>query len=282
MNNRIHPCLWFDGNGKEAADFYTGIFENSRITIDTPMVVMFEIEGKKIMALNGGPTYKLNPSISFYVSCESVEEIDEYYNKLIDGGMAMMALDKYPWSERYGWVADKFGTTWQLILHPEHALNQKISSAFLFTGSMFGHAAEAMKKYTSIFPNSKILAENLYPDGDPQIAGKLMFGQFSIDNEVFVAMDGPGEHKFQFNEAYSLVVECDDQDELDKYWTKLTEGGEEVQCGWLKDEFGVAWQILPKILPSLLTDPEKSKRVMVEVQKQIKLDIQKLVDAAWG
>lgn len=279
MNNRIHPCLWFDGTAKAAAEFYTGIFKNSRIITNTPLVVMFEIEGKKIMGLNGGPMFKLNSSISLYVSCESTDEINETYHKLMEGGSAMMQLDKYPWSERYAWVADKFGMTWQLILDAKHPPEQKISSAFLFTGSQFGNGAAAMKKYISVFPDSKVFDENIYPEGDPQTAGKLMFGQYSLDNEIFVAMDGPGEHQFKFNEAFSLVVECDDQAELDGYWTSLTENGEESRCGWLKDEFGVSWQILPKVLPELLKDPEKSKRVMAEVMKQIKLDIQKLVDA---
>ena len=116
MQHNIYPCLWFDGNAKEAATFYCSIFNNSTITTDNGMVVMFEIEGKKVMGLNGGPIFSINPSISFFVTCESHEEIENIWNKLMVGGTAMMALDKYPWGEKYGFVKDTFGMTWQLII----------------------------------------------------------------------------------------------------------------------------------------------------------------------
>src|SRR3954453_4462444 len=134
MNNEIFPCLWFDGKAKEAAEFYCNVFGNSRITTDTPMVVQFQIEGKKLMGLNGGPMFKINPSISLFVTCETNEEIDDVYKQLFEGGNAMMPLDKYPWSEKYAWVIDKFGMTWQLMLGklPEGA--QKIITSFLFVG----------------------------------------------------------------------------------------------------------------------------------------------------
>lgn len=116
MNNKLQPCLWFDGQAKNAATFYCSIFSNAKIVVDTPMVVKFEIAGKMIMGLNGGPMFRINPSISFFVTCTSTEEIEQTWEKLMDGGKAMMPLDKYPWSEKYGWLVDKFGMTWQLIL----------------------------------------------------------------------------------------------------------------------------------------------------------------------
>jgi predicted 3-demethylubiquinone-9 3-methyltransferase (glyoxalase superfamily) len=279
MNNKIHTCLWFNGQGKAAAEFYCSIFPNSQITTDTPMVVNFEIEGKNVMTLNGGEQYKMNPAVSFYVSCESVEQIDNYYSRLIDGGTALMPLDKYAWSERYGWVNDKFGTSWQLILDTSGNIKQKIATALLFTGSQYGKAAEAMDHYTSVFPGSKIHTKQLYPAGDPAMEGKLLYGEFSLSNELFIAMDGPGEHAFQFDPGNSIVVECDRQDEIDHYWEKLTAGGKEVQCGWLEDKFSVSWQIIPAITGRLLSDPERRKRVMEVVQKSIKLNIQEMQDA---
>ena len=140
MNNSIYPCLWFDGQAKEAATFYCSIFPNSKITADNPMVVMFEINGKKIMGLNGEP-------------------------------------------------------------------------------------------------------------------------------------------RFTFNEAVSFVVDCDTQEEIDHYWNKLTEGGAESMCGWLKDKFGVSWQIVPTILGGLMSDPEKSPRVIQAFMQMKKFEIQKLLDA---
>jgi len=279
MNNHIFPCLWFDGKAKEAAEFYCTVFKNSKVTVDTPMVVQFEIEGKKLMGLNGGPVFTINPSISMFVTCETNEEIERIYNKLFEGGSALMPLDKYPWSEKYAWVADKFGMTWQLMLGtlPEGA--QKIITSFLFVGEQCGKAYDAIKHYTSIFPNSEIYHAETYKAGEEQPEGNLKFGHFSLDNEMFAAMDGTGNHNFKFNEGVSIMVECDTQNEIDMYWAKLTEGGAESQCGWLKDKFGVSWQIVPKVLGSLMQDPAKAQRVMAEVMKMKKLDLQKMVDA---
>lgn len=279
MNNNIFPCLWFDGNAKEAADFYCTVFSNSKVTTDTPMVVQFEIEGKKLMGLNGGPMFTINPSISLFVTCETDEETGRIYKKLIEGGKAMMPLDKYPWSEKYGWVVDKFGMTWQLMLGKLPAGAKKIVTSFLFVGEQYGRAQEAIKHYTSIFPNSATFYLELYKAGEEQPEGNLKFGHFALDNEMFAAMDGTGNHNFTFNEGVSITVECETQEEIDDYWTKLTEGGNESQCGWLKDKFGVSWQIVPKALGRLMTDPAKAQRVMAEVMKMKKLDIQTLVNA---
>jgi len=279
MNNNIFPCLWFDGKAKEAADFYCSIFSNSKVTVNTPMVVQFEIEGKKLMGLNGGPMFKINPSISLFVTCHTNEEIEDVYNKLVEGGSAMMALDKYPWSEKYAWVVDKFGMTWQLMLGNVPEGGQKITTSFLFVGELCGKAQEAMKHYTSIFPNSAINYAEYYKVGEEQPEGNLKFGSFSLNNEMFAAMDGPGNHNFTFNEGVSLMVECQTQEEVDNYWNKLTEGGQESQCGWLKDKFGVSWQIVPKALGRLMSDPSRAQRVMAKVMGMKKLDIQTLENA---
>jgi predicted 3-demethylubiquinone-9 3-methyltransferase (glyoxalase superfamily) len=278
MNNNIFPCIWFDGNAKEAADFYCTVFNHSRITVSSPMVVQFELEGKKIMGLNGGPMFTINPAMSLFVTCETKEEIERIYNKLFDGGKAMMALDKYPWSEQYAWVVDRFGMTWQLTVGNLAEGAQKIITSFLFVGDQFGKGQEAIQQYTSIFPNSSVSHLEINK-GQPETEGSLLFGHFVLNNELFAAMDGPGVHDFKFNEAVSLMVECDTQEEIDNYWTKLTEGGNESRCGWLKDRFGVSWQIVPKVLGSLMTDGARAQRVMAEVMKMKKLDIETLVSA---
>jgi predicted 3-demethylubiquinone-9 3-methyltransferase (glyoxalase superfamily) len=279
MKNVIYPCLWFDGNAKAAADFYCSIFNRSKIIDDTQMVVRFEIDGKLIMGLNGGPMYKINPSISLFVTCETNEEIETIWNKLIEGGSAMMPLDEYPWSKKYGWVVDKFGMTWQLMLGELPADGQKIIPCLLFVGDQYGRAEEAVKQYTSIFPNSEKRRLEIYEAEEPQLEGKLKFGDFTLQNELFAAMDGFGEHKFQFSEGLSLVVECETQDEIDTYWDKLTEDGSESQCGWLKDRFGLSWQIVPTILSKLMADPEKAPRVLQAFLKMKKFDIETLLKA---
>ena len=274
MNNTIHPCIWFDGNANEAATFYCSIFKNSAITADTPMVVNFELMGKKFMGLNGGPMFKINPAISIFVYCKTTAETDEVYNRLADGGEPLMAIGKYDWSERYGWIKDKFGLTWQVMVSPE----EKICPSLLFTGDKFGKAEEAINFYTTVFDNSAVNAMHHYPAETP-FAGKVLFSDFNLDQYNIAAMDGPGEHAFTFNEAVSFVVECQNQQEIDYYWNKLTEGGQESQCGWLKDQFGISWQIVPAILGKLMSDPEKAPRVMQAFMQMKKFDIEKLIQA---
>lgn len=279
MNNSIYPCLWFDGKAKEAASFYCSIFNNSTITVESPMVVKFKIEGKTIMGLNGGPMFKINPSISLFVTCQSTEEIETTWNKLIEGGVAMMALNNYPWAEKYGWLVDKFGMTWQLMLGELPANGQKITVSLLFANEQYGKARQAIETYTAIFPGSQINMLQLYEAGEGQPAGNVKFAHLSLNNEMIAVMDGPGDHQFKFNEGVSLVVECEKQEEIDYYWNKLTEGGKESRCGWLVDKFGVSWQIIPAIIGSLMADPEKVPRVMQAVMKMKKLDIETLINA---
>jgi len=280
MTNQIYPCLWFDGKAKEAAEFYCSIFSNSKITTDSAMVVKWEIEGTTIMGLNGGPMFSINPSISLFVTCDSAEETERIWNRLIEGGSAMMALDKYPWSEKYGWVADKFGMTWQIMQGILPAGMSKIIPSFLFAGEQYGRAVEAITNWTSIFPNSKAHELMLYQEGEPQPPGNLKFGHFTLNNTLFAAMDGIGDHKFKFNEGVSLVVECETQEQIDNYWNKLTgDGGKESMCGWLADKFGVSWQIVPKTIGKIMMDPEKGPRAMQALMKMKKLDIATLENA---
>lgn len=279
MTNQIHPCLWFDGKAKEAAELYCSVIKNSKITTDTPMVVMFELNGKKIMGLNGGPMFKINPSISLFILADTIDETNEIWNKLEKDSMkVLMPIDKYPWSERYGWLQDKFGMTWQIMVADSGDAGLKITPSMLFTGKQFGRAEEAVKFYSSVFNNSSTDVMLLYPEGDAN-AGKVMFSEFKLDKYPIIAMDGPGEHEYSFNEGVSFVVNCDTQEEIDHYWNKLTEGGEESMCGWLRDKFGVSWQIVPAMIGKLMADPEKGKRVMQEILKMKKLDIKTLENA---
>ena len=281
MNNNIHPCLWYDGNAKAAADFYCSLFPGSKITADTPMVVNFEINGQKFMGLNGGPMFKFNPSISFFVISESDEEINELYKQLSEGGMVMMPLDKYDWSERYAFVQDRFGLAWQIMKTDYSNVGQKITPCFLFVGNSFGKAEAAVKFYAEVFPQSSINGIKLYEENEGPAAGTVKHSQFSLDNKVFMAMDGFGEHKFAFNEAISFVVECKDQAEIDYYWDTLTaNGGKESQCGWLKDKFGISWQIIPTILGKLMSNPATAQKVMAAFMKMTKFDIAALEKAA--
>jgi predicted 3-demethylubiquinone-9 3-methyltransferase (glyoxalase superfamily) len=273
MSNNIHPCLWYDGNARAAADFYCSIFQNSRITAENPMVVNFELCGQKFMGLNGGNQFKFNPSISFFVICETDDEIEELWKKLSENGKVMMPLDTYNWSEKYGFVQDKFGLAWQIMKGKYSDVNQKITPCFLFVGTQYGNAEKAVHFYTSLFQHSSINGILLYGEGEEQPAGKVKHSQFILDEKVFMAMDGLGNHQFAFNEAISFVVECSNQQEIDYFWNTFTEAGQESRCGWLKDEFGVSWQIIPAIMGQLMNTPEKIKKIMQVVMPMKKLDI---------
>ncbi len=279
MKNQIYPCLWFDNQAQTAAKFYCSTFSNSKIIVESSLAVQVEIEGERILCMNGGPMFKITPSISMFVTCQTDEEIENLWLRLSDGGSAMMPLDKYPWREKYAWVADKFGMTWQLFLGELSPGQQKIIPLMLFVGEQFGRAEQAINTYTSIFKPSGIEHLELYGEGEPSPKGTLKFGRFSLNNDQFAAMDGFGDHQFGFNEAVSLVVECETQEEIDYFWNKLTEEGSEVQCGWLRDKYGISWQIVPKILGQLMSDPEKGKRVMQEILKMTKLDIHTMLNA---
>ncbi len=278
MKNLIHPCLWFNGQAKAAAQLYCSLFKNSSITADTPLVVKFELEGSEFMALNGGPEFKINPSISVFVLCESLEETNTLWQKLIEGGKALIPIDKYDWSERYGWLQDRFGLTWQISLNGDAPIQQKIRSCMLFTRERFGMAEKALNFYTSVFEHSSTDLLMHYHEGTEH-AGKVLYSEFKLNQQNLIAMDGPGVHDYTFNEGVSFVVECESQEEIDYYWEKLTKGGEESMCGWLKDQFGVSWQIVPAILGGLMSDPEKAPKVMQAFLKMKKFDIETLLKA---
>ncbi len=279
MKYPIYPCLWFDGKAKEAAEFYCSVFESTKITAESPIVVTFDSAGQKFMCLNGGPHFTINPSISFFVTCKTLREIDNTWKKLLDGGSVLMPIDKYEWSEKYGWLQDKFGVSWQLSLSKTEGVEQKFTPSLMFTGPQAGKAEKAIEFYTSVFENTSVTGILRYADKDPDVEGTVKHAQFKLNKQVFMAMDSSLPHSFGFNEGISLVVECETQDEIDYYWEKLSAVPEAEQCGWLKDQFGVSWQIIPDILEKLMNDPEKSERVIQAFMQMKKFDIETLVNA---
>lgn len=272
---KISPHLWFDKEAVQAAEFYTGLIENSKIKDITTLqntpsgtaeTVTIELAGQEFMLLSAGPLFKFNPSISFIIACKTIEEVDSLWNKLADGGTELMPLDSYDFSEKYGWIEDKFGVSWQLIYVDDYGAmdTQKITPTLLFTGDQCGKADEAISYYTSVFSNSKIGDIYRYgPDEEPDKEGTVKHAGFVIEGQEFAAMDSALAHAFNFNEAISFIVYCKTQKEIDYYWDKLSAVPEAEQCGWLKDKFGVSWQIIPTAMKEMMKtkDPEKMKRV---------------------
>jgi predicted 3-demethylubiquinone-9 3-methyltransferase (glyoxalase superfamily) len=160
----------------------------------------------------------------------------------------------------------------------QESIMQKISPFLWFDNQ----AEEAAKFYASIFRNSRIGRIARYGDAGPGPKGSVMTVEFQLDGQDFVALNGGPE--FKFTEAISLSVLCRTQDEIDEFWQKLTQGGEEVQCGWLKDKYGLSWQIVPEVLPKMMSDPDpqKTNRVMEAVLKMKKFDIATLENAYSG
>jgi len=279
MKGPIYPCLWFDGQAKAAADAYVEAFADARITSEGSMVVTCTLDGQKLMGLNGGPMYKPNPSISLYTTCDSADEVERAWAVLSDGGKVLMPLDSYPWSSKYGWVQDRFGISWQLALGRKKDVGQKIAPMLMFTGDQAGRAEQAVRFYTSVFAPSSIVGIKRYGPNEADKEGTVNHAQFWLGQQVFMAIDSSFPHGFSFSEGISLVVTCESQQEIDGYWTQLTDGGQESQCGWLKDRFGVSWQVVPSILAELLADKARAPRVTQAFLEMKKLDIATLLNA---
>ena len=281
MKQEITPCLWFNAQAKEAAALYCSVFANAKITSQSPIVTEINVSGQSITLLDGGPMYQPNPSISFYYICETEQEFDNIWNAFSKEGSVMMPADKYPWSEKYGWIADKFGISWQLGVGEISEVGQKITPCLLFTGDQYGRADEAIAFYSSIFKDPKVDGILRYgADELPDREGKVKHAQIALNDQKFMLMESAGPHNFTFSEGVSLTIHCKTQEEIDYYWEKLTESGEESMCGWLKDKFGVSWQIIPTILGKLMTDPAKAGKAAQAFMAMRKLNIEQIVQAS--
>lgn len=272
----IYPCIWTNQSAKEAAEFYVSIFPEASIQESNPLVTSWRAGNSKFMLLNGGPEFTPSPTLSFYSEFPEVGSVEKLWEKLVEDGKALMPLGTYPWSEKYGWVQDRYGVSWQLTAHPEAPPYGNYSPAMMFTGRNFGKAEEALNFYTSIVPDSLTKFISRYGEDSPSQTGKINHAQFTLGKQLFVAMDSGLDHGFQFSEGISLVIPCENQDEIDYYWEKLTLRGEEGQCGWLKDQFGVSWQIVPDSLGKLIASPIKGPTVIQAFLKMKKINIEKL------
>lgn len=274
---KITPHLWFDKEAVEAAEFYVSIFDDSKINFktqirDTPSGdcdwVGFRIMGYEFMAISAGPLFKINPSISFHIKCGTVEEVDELWGKLIGGGTVLMDLGEYPFSRRYGWIQDKYGVSWQIIL-AEDSSGQRIAPVLMFTREVCGKAEEAVDFYASVFPDAKAQILAHYAKGEePDKEGTVKYAYLALYGQEFGVMDSARSHDFSFNEAVSLVINCKNQEEIDYLWDTLSAVPEAEQCGWIKDKYGVSWQIVPENMDILVSkNPEKTTPAMLQMKK---------------
>jgi len=272
---KITPCLWFNGNSEEAANLYCSAFDDAKITARSPFVIGMNLSGQSITLLDGGPKYQPNPSISFFYICETEKELDRIWNAFVKEGTVMMPVDSYHWSKKYGWVTDKFGVSWQLSLGKLEDVGQKLTPCLMFVGKQLGQAEEALQYYSSVFKISKTDGI-LYNEKNKKL---VQHAQFALLGQKFMVMDSEDDHKFNFSEGVSLTIHCETQEEIDYYWNTFTQGGQESMCGWLKDKFGVSWQIIPTVLDTLMSDPEKAGKAAKAFLAMRKLDIEQIVQA---
>ncbi len=294
MSAIITPCLWFDQQAEEAAKFYTSIFKNGKIGAnayyseggmmpkDTVMTVKFQLAGQNLIALNGGPYFKFTPATSFFVGCENIEEFDKLWQEFSEGGSVLMEAEAMqPFFEKFGWLQDKYGLSWQL---GTCGIPQYITPYLLFVGKECGRAEEAINFYRSVFDTSSLESIVRYGKTEKEIEGSVQHASFLLNGQAFMAADSGWEHPFTFTEAVSFYVYCQTQDEIDRYWELLSDGGEKGQCGWLKDKFGISWQIVPADLEKMMSseNSEKVKRVTKAMLEMTKLDINTLQRAFNG
>ncbi|KAF0218476.1 MAG: 3-demethylubiquinone-9 [Geobacteraceae bacterium] len=291
---KITPHLWFDKEAKEAAGFYASLFPDSKVTNittlhDTPSgacdVVSFELSGQPFMAISAGPLFKFNPSVSFHVKGRTKDEVDTLWNKLAIGGTVLMELGAYPFSEKYGWIQDKYGLSWQLMFVGENEIKQKITPVLLFVGNVCGKAEEAVIFYASVFKDTRADILARYGKGEePDKEGTVKYAAFTLLGQEFGAMDSAHEHKFSFNEAISFIIPCETQDEIDYYWEKLSAVPEAEQCGWLKDKYGLPWQVSPAVMGEMMKNGtrEQIDRLTQAFLPMKKFDIAALKRAYMG
>ncbi len=296
MNQKITSHLWYDKEAKEAARFYTSVFKDSRIKDITTLhsvsgptgdtdIVTIDLLGQEFTLISAGPLFKFNPSISFLVYCKTREEVDELWGELSKGGSALMDLGTYPFSERYGWTQDKYGLSWQLMFAGDLAIRQRIIPTLMFVGNVVGKAEEAINFYVSVFHDAKIDNVLRYGEGEePDVEGTVKHASFTLEGEEFAAMDSARPHNFSFNEAISLIVHCETQEETDYYWKLLSADPKAELCGWLKDKFGISWQVVPNAMGEMMRDKDENKlaRVTEAFLKMKKLDIETLRKAYRG
>ena len=285
---KIASHLWFDKEAKEAAEFYTSIFKDSRVKNTTTLhntpsgsvdIVTIGVAGQEFMLISAGPLFKFNPSVSFLVACKTKEEVDALWKKLSERGVALMELGEYPFSERYGWTEDRYGLSWQVMFMGDREMKQNITPTLMFVGDVCGNAEKAIHFYASVFRRSQVGDILRYgKGGEPDKEGTIKHAAFTLEGQEFAAMDSARAHNFAFNEAISFMVYCDSQEEIDYYWGKLSAVPAAEQCGWLKDRYGLSWQIVPTVMDEMLKakDRKKVARVTEAFLKMKKFDIEAL------
>ncbi len=309
MAQRIIPNIWCNGTAEETGEFYARAFSAARLSAVSevesrypteglldfqkplagePLTVSVQIEGTRLILVNAGPEFSPNPSVSFMLNFDPLmfgedeslarERLTELWRELGVEGTELMPLGEYPFSSLYGWVQDRYGVSWQLMLtNPEGEPRPFVIPALMFDGVSQDRAAEAADFYVSVFATTPGGSEvgNRSPYGEPTGnagAEALAFGEFRIGEQWFMAADNGSGNDFGFTSGVSLQVDCDDQAEIDRVWEALSAVPEAEQCGWLVDQFGVSWQVVPTNMGELM-EREGAFEHLLAMKKIVIVDI---------
>ncbi|MGP6172926.1 VOC family protein [Corynebacterium sp. A21] len=292
---RVIPNIWIQRVADEAADFYVNAIPDTQLvdTVKYPgeglpdfqadfagktLTNTLEIDGYKFVLINAGEEFTPNSSISFILNfdpsfrADARGDLDRTWEKLTAEGTVFMELGEYPFSPHYGWVQDRYGVSWQLMLtNPEGVPRPFIVPTMMFAGPVQNKATEATDHYLAVLPNAALGNRVTYPEPQgPVTTESIMFSDFQIDGEWLAAMDSGVEQHTTFNEGVSLQINAEDQAELDQIWSALSSLPEAEICGWCKDRWGVSWQVVPENINELMERPG-AYEVMMR-QKKIIID----------
>lgn len=287
---KIVPNLWYNANAVEAAEFYASLLPRTSSSIGMyypseglldfqqpfagePLVVHLDVAGYRLSLINAGPEITPNPSISFTLqfhqkflddgSTSAEQVLRQVWEGFVRDGKVLMDLGAYPFSPLYGWVEDRYGISWQLSLAQQAEPAQLLTPSLLFAGAAQNLAEEAITFYSTLFEDSAVGQKVYYSDPtEPVNASSLMYSDFELAGQRFSAMDSGVAQDFTFSGGISLEVHCRDQSEIDRLWLALSAHPAEEQCGWLRDRYGVSWQIVPANMSALMNRPEAHAKLM--------------------
>lgn len=277
----ITTWLWFKDEAEDAVDYYMSIFQSGQIMEKyyipndqnvSSVVINFKIGDLNLGAFNGNLDYaKMSPALSLKVTCETEDELNKLWVELSGNTRVIVPLQKRSFTKLYGWCIDKYGVSWQLNLNNKP---QKITPHLMFANGNYMRSYEAVEFYANIFGDAIVSKLDVRPDN------KVKWCEIKINDFTMTLSDSAKDNDYTFSDAISIEYDCKDQAEIDRIWDSLiADGGEEVACFWLRDKFGLSWQIIPEDFYDLINGPNSDK-VLAVVQTMTKPIIADLLKAS--
>lgn len=288
---RITVNIWCDREAEAAGEFYAAVLPATTTQVSSrypdaglpdfqadfageALTVDVTVDGQRLVLINAGDEFRPNPTVSPALLFDTARDpdarqrLDAVWRRLVDGGEILLPLGDYPFSPHYGWVRDRYGVGWHLITTERSGVRQPmLSPALMFCGAAQNRAEAAVEFYTGLLPASQISSVLRYPeDVGPAKAGTVMFADFTLARQRFIAMDSVAERDYGFDPGMSLQIDCADQAEIDRLWQALSAVPESEQCGWCIDEFGLSWQVVPAAMEELIDSPG-AYEAMLEMTK---------------